>query len=122
MTSVDPESSATLLQKLTQAISNCVWFPFDATGGDADRVDALELEVLDANRVALKGGSRAVGLVAVDLDGETLRLPIGIDLVTGYERIDRRPWQAGASHQGDEKSLGPRSTHHGIAEDLNRGT
>ncbi len=88
---VEAESATPSFEQHSQALGDLVGFLFEAPGSDADRVDPGQLKILNAERIALESSTGAVGLVSVQFDGEALSLPVGVDLVSGDECVDRGP-------------------------------
>lgn len=87
----------------------------DAPRGQADDLDASELELLLSASVALEGGAGAVELVAVELDSEALRGPVDVDLLAGDEEVGEWGRQAGRTHEPEEPALELRAGEGGLA-------
>ena len=102
---------ATLYEEGAKSSRNLIRFPFNASGGEANRVYSRQLQLLDSDWIALESSSGAMGLVAVEFDSESLPLPVGVDLVPCDEVVDRRPWQARAPHEVNEETFGSSSRH-----------
>jgi hypothetical protein len=77
-----------LREQRSHAPDHFVGLAFEAARGDADRVDSGQLQILDADGIALEGSAGSVRRVPVQFDGEALPLPIGVDLMAGDERVD----------------------------------
>lgn len=116
-TGLGAERLAALGEQGAKSGGNLVWFAFDTPGGETDCVNSRQLQLLDSNWIALKRGSGAMGLVAVEFDGESLLLPVGVDLVSGNEVVDRGPGQTRAPHEGDEEAFCASSGHSWVSID-----
>jgi hypothetical protein len=65
----------------------------DLAVAEAECLDPVSVELGVALLVALERGSRAVVAPAVELDGQAVLRPVGVDLVAVELRVHARAWE-----------------------------
>jgi hypothetical protein len=84
---VETELTPSLLQQGADAFHHSAWFSVETGTGDSSHLDPVQLEILLAQSITLEGGGTSVSLVNVELDHETLLLPIGVELILALDKV-----------------------------------
>jgi len=73
--------------------------------GDAHRCDPRQQRVRIAPAIRLEGEAVVVEVPAVELDDQSLRREVGVDLVAADPGVGQRPWQLEPLAEGEERIL-----------------
>lgn len=98
-----------LCEEAAEADDDRIGFAVHPRAGNADHLDAGQLEVFLTPTVDLKRHRVSMMVVRVEFNGEALDRPVGIELESVDEEIHRRLPKPGAANQGKEATLKARA-------------
>src|SRR3954464_5225906 len=90
---------------MAEAGDDRLGFAVHPRAGEADHLDAGQLEVFLAQAIGLERHRVSMVVIGVEFDCEALDRPVGIELESGNEEVHRRLPKPGAADQSKKATL-----------------